>query len=158
MRNETSASGQTILNRILSCIIIVLIIVIAAVTVLAPRTARKEETPQRTSFRSAANEKQRIADLGQLRITTKPGKDGKTSVLIATPCLEYTEDRDFYEELDRKTSKIKALIEEYFMGKTLQEINEKGEDAVNEELLSRINSTLVLQKIKRIYFLDYQFL
>lgn len=44
------------------------------------------------------------------------------------------------------------------MGKTLQEINEKGEDAVNEELLSRINSTLVLQKIKRIYFLDYQFL
>lgn len=146
------------LNRILSCIILALLIAIAAVTALAPRSARQEGAPQQAVFQSAANKERELIKIGQLRITTKPDNNGRTSVIVATPCLEYSEDRDFREELDRKTSKIKETIEEYFKSRTLQEIRRKGEDAVNAELLADINSLLVLQKIKRIYFLDYQFL
>lgn len=146
------------LNRILSCIILALLIAIGAITALAPRTAKQDETPQQAAFQSAANKEREFIEIGQLRITTKPDNNGNSSLIVATPCLEYSKDRDFREELDRKSSKIKEIIEEYFNSRTLQEIRQKGEDAVNAELLANINSLLVLQKIKRIYFLDYQFL
>lgn len=146
------------LNRILSCIALALLIAITAITALAPRTARQEETPQQAAFQSAAGKERKFIEIGQLRITTKPDNNGNSSLIVATPCLEYSEDRDFREELDRKYSRIKETIEVYFKSKTLQEIRQKGEEAVNAELLADINSLLVLQKIKRIYFLDYQFL
>ena len=83
----------------------------------------------------------------------------KSSVVIITPYIEYlADDQSFYEELDRNTKRIQNLIIEYLSLHTAQELNKKGEDTVNSELLEQINSILVLQKIKKLYFTDYLFL
>ncbi len=151
-------------NKILTLIIIFLILIILT-TVLA-FNSKKSEKPiiqNETQFKSAQNIQTRkepaFTNLGKLRTTTKADKSGKSSIVIITPYIEYEgNDQSFYEELDRNTKKIQNLIIEYFSLHTAQELNKKGENSVNRELLEQINSILVLQKIKKLYFTDYLFL
>ena len=103
--------------------------------------------------------KKTYTKLGQLRTSSKPDSKGKYSVIIITPYLEYTaDDKDFYEELDKKQSQIKKIIVNYISSKTTEELNKKGEIKITAELLSQINAVLVLQKIQQIYFSDFQYL
>ena len=99
-----------------------------------------------------------FSKIGQLRISTQ--KDGaESSVVIITPVLEYVaEDESFYEELDKKTNTIRNSIKSYFASMTLKQINQKGENQIKQELLEIVNSILVLQKIEKIYFDDFQIL
>ena len=151
-------------NKILTIIIVFLILIILT-TVLA-FNSKKSEKPviqNETKFKSAQNiqtkEQTTFTNLGKLRATTKADKNGKSAVVIITPYIEYlADDQSFYEELDRNTKRIQNLIIEYFSLHTAQELNKKGEDSVNSELLEQINSILVLQKIKKLYFTDYLFL
>lgn len=103
--------------------------------------------------------KNTFTSLGQIRTASKPDKNGKKTVIVVNAYLEYADnDADFYEELDKNTLKIRNLVSQYFSSFTLEELNSKGEDKINAELLKTINSVLVLQKIQKIYFVDYLFL
>lgn len=93
--------------------------------------------------------------IGQLRTATKPDKNGKTKIVIVTPYVEYEDDQTFYEELDRNLKKMRDLTIEYFSAHSPEELSQKGEDTVNAELLDKLNSILVLQKIQKLYFTEY---
>ena len=75
------------------------------------------------------------------------------------PWLEYDEsDTQLYEELDRKLVAVKAVFNAYFSSKTKNELVSMTEEQIKNEILSQINSNLVLGKISKIYFKDYIFL
>ena len=98
--------------------------------------------------------------LGQLRAVTKGAKKNTPGIpVVVSPWLSYAEgDKTFYEELDRKSRSIKAVITGYFSRYTERELLTRGEIAVKADLLSEINSMLVLGKISAIYFNEYMFL
>ncbi len=151
-------------NKILTAIIIFLILIITTtVLIFNSKEGQKIVIQNETQFKSAQSaqtEKQSaFTNLGKLRAATKADKNGKSAVVIITPYIEYeANDISFYEELDRNTKRIQNLIIEYFSLHTTQELSKKGENSVNKELLEQINSLLVLQKIKKLYFTDYLFL
>lgn len=95
----------------------------------------------------------------RMRIVPKETKNANPTTLIITPCFAYTkDDKDFNEELSRKSSIIKSSIVNYFSSKTVQELNALGEENVKEQLKKQINENLVLNKIQGIYFSEYIFL
>lgn len=96
--------------------------------------------------------------IGKMWIPLKSGKDEPKATLIVSPYLEYAEDRTFYEEMDRKYSEIKGIISDFFSSMTLYELQSKDEEILKTELTARINGILILGKIDRILFNDYQFL
>ncbi len=151
-------------NKILTLIIFFLILsIITTVLIFNSKKSEKPVLQNKTQFKSAPTtqikSQSAFTNLGKLRATTKADKNGKTAVVIITPYIEYqANDQSFYEELDRNTKKIQNLIIEYFSLHTAQELSRKGENTVNKELLEQINSILVLQKIKKLYFTDYLFL
>ncbi len=151
-------------NKILTLIIFFLILsIITTVLIFNSKKSEKPVLQNETQFKSAPTTQIKsqaaFTNLGKLRATTKADKNGKTAVVIITPYIEYqANDQSFYEELDRNTKKIQNLIIEYFSLHTAQELSRKGENTVNKELLEQINSILVLQKIKKLYFTDYLFL
>ena len=93
--------------------------------------------------------------IGKLRAATKPGKNGKTKIVLITPYIEYSNDQTFYEELDRNLKKMREIILNYFSEQTAEELAKKNEEKINSELLEKLNSILILQKIQRLYFTDF---
>lgn len=158
------------LNTILAIIftsLLVFIITVTAISLTSGKSQPRKDlisnqntaVANKTEFSSSYKKKTTFTNLGQLRTSTKPDKDGKVKLVIVTPYLEYFDnDTDFYEELDAKTKKIRSIITGYLSSLTFSQINETGEEAINQTLLKKINSILVLQKIQNLYFMDFQFL
>lgn len=107
-------------------------------------------------FKSFSSQKSKsFTKIGKLRAATKPGKNGKTKIVLITPYIEYTDDQTFYEELDRNLKKMREIILNYFSEQTAEELATKNEEKINSELLEKLNSILILQKIQRLYFTDF---
>ena len=155
-----------LLDKILTSLIIFLAIgILATVAVFSmKKSALDQQTiPDHAEFipaQNLRNQKQNtFTKIGQIRAATKEGKNAKSSIVIITPYLEYEGgNQSFYEELDRNTKKIKEMIIRYFSTQTTAQLNQKGESKIKSDLLEQINEILVLQKIKNIYFVDYQIL
>ena len=155
-----------LLDKILTSLIIFLAIgILATVAVFSmKKSALDQQTiPDHAEFipaQNLRNQKQNaFTKIGQIRAATKEDKNAKFSIVIITPYLEYEGgDQSFYEELDRNTKKIKEMIIRYFSTQTTTQLNQKGESKIKSDLLEQINEILVLQKIKNIYFVDYQIL
>ncbi|MBP5283851.1 MAG: flagellar basal body-associated FliL family protein [Treponema sp.] len=97
--------------------------------------------------------------IGQIRSPTKPDSDDNYSVAVISPWLEYDgDDREFYEELDTKLRKIKAIIYDYVSSRTEKELRNRGEINVKSDILDEINASLVLGRVSAIYFRDYEFI
>ncbi len=96
--------------------------------------------------------------IGKMWIQLKVGSDKKKSTLIVSPWLEYKEDRTFYEEMDRKHNQIKSIISEFFSVRTMEELQMMNEATMKNELAGKINEILVMGKIDKILFNDFQFL
>jgi flagellar basal body-associated protein FliL len=109
-----------------------------------------DDDPARTAY----------TGLGQLRAVTKGAKKNTPGIsVVISPWLSYSKgDNTFYEELDRKSRSIKAVITSYFSRHTERELLTRGEIAVKADLLREINSMLVLGKISAVYFNEYMFL
>lgn len=91
--------------------------------------------------------------LGKIRTVTKDGIPLVISVYFPFD----KDDTEFYEEISVKNESIKSMISGFFVNYTLDEIKTKGENFVKLELLKKINSNLVLNQIKEIYFEEYVF-
>lgn len=109
-----------------------------------------DDDPARTAY----------TGLGQLRAVTKGAKKNTPGIsVVISPWLSYSKgDKTFYEELDRKSRSIKAVITSYFSRYTERELLTRGEIAVKADLLREINNMLVLGKISALYFNEYMFL
>ena len=155
------------LNKVLYAVIIALAALIALGTIIALATKhtpgkdlrKADPTPQELERVLKAQKKSAFTKLGQLRTSTAPDENDKRSVIIITPWLEYaSDDQAFYEELDGKIRSIRALITNYFIDYTKDQLFSQGEPTVKAALLARINEQLVLGQISALYFNDYQFL
>lgn len=148
------------LNKALFSILIFIFVTIIIGTIYC--FIQKKESikvPETISPEINQNQKSYFTELGQLRLSTKPDKNDKSTIIILTPLIEYdSNNRIFYEELDTKKLQISQIISNYFTSKSITEIKQKNEHAIKSDLLASINSILALGKIEKIFFADFQFL
>ena len=148
------------LNKVLFSILIFIFVTIIIGTIYC--FIQKKESikvPETISPEIKQNQKSYFTELGQLRLSTKPDKNDKSTIIILTPLIEYdSNNRIFYEELDTKKLQISQIISNYFTSKSINEIKQKNEHAIKSDLLASINSILALGKIEKIFFADFQFL
>jgi len=96
--------------------------------------------------------------IGKMWIPLKTEKNENAVTLIVSPWFEYKEDRAFYEEMDRKHANLKKITFNYFSSMSMKEIKSRDEKLIKEELVRRINEILILGKIDKVLFNDFQFL
>ncbi len=148
------------LNKALFSILIFIFVTIIIGTIYC--FIQKKESikvPENVSSEINQNQKSYFTELGQLRLSTKPDKNDKSTIIILTPLIEYdSNNRIFYEELDTKKLQISQIISNYFTSKSINEIKQRNEHAIKIDLLENINSILALGKIEKIFFADFQFL
>lgn len=158
------------LNRILFSVLcfIAIIFAVSTVYVFASKKAdpgknlRKSDPSPEQVERSHKDSGKVSSFTGIERIRAVTSAEEKypngVSVVI-TPWFSYTYgDTDFFEELSRKSSQIRAKIVVYFSENTYSELRKKGERKIKDELLSKINEGLSLSKIKEIYFSEFVYL
>lgn len=148
------------LNKVLFSILIFIFVTIIIGTIYC--FIQKKESikvPENVSSEINQNQKSYFTELGQLRLSTKPDKNDKSTIIILTPLIEYdSNNRIFYEELDTKKLQISQIISNYFTSKSINEIKQRNEHTIKSDLLENINSILALGKIEKIFFADFQFL
>ncbi len=120
-----------------------------------PKPSEVVNYSSRTSDKLAA-----YTEIGQIRTLTKsPDNETLGTSIIITPWFAYPEsDKTFYEELSQKQKMEKSIIAEYFTQFTEEELLEKGEKKIKEELLEKLNQNFVLGQISSLYFTDYIFI
>jgi flagellar basal body-associated protein FliL len=161
------------LNRILAVTAAALAVFILAVTgvsfaVKAAKPGKNLRTADPApaavvNMTSPDNEKlAAFTGLGRIRAVTKPNQKKKESAgipVVITPWFSYPDgDTEFYEELSRKSTAMKALIAQYFAQYTEDQLRSTGEEKIKSDLLDQLNSRFSLGKITAIYFSDYIFL
>mgnify|MGYP007101920596 CR=1 FL=1 len=163
--------GSGYLNQILTIILLVIVAIIVIATIVNFST-RKESLKE--AYRKADPQPQAVikkskkssesvdafTSIGQLRINVKAQADkDDTLLLIITPWFTYpSADNALFEELSQKERSEKSLIMNYFSRYTKEELLQKGEEEVKQDLVSLINSQLIMGKIRAVYFDQYLFL
>lgn len=101
-----------------------------------------------------------FTDFSQIRIQTKiESEKEEPAVVVVSPWFSYPAgDKALFEELSQKERQIKSIFINYFSSFTARELLAKGEYSVKEELLEKINSQLVMGKVRSLYFNDYIFI
>ena len=109
------------LNKALFSILIFIFVTIIIGTIYC--FIQKKESikvPETISPEINQNQKSYFTELGQLRLSTKPDKNDKSTIIILTPLIEYdSNNRIFYEELDTKKLQISQIISNYFTSKSI---------------------------------------
>ena len=121
---------------------------------------RNDPTPQKVVNRSKGKSKvTTYNELGQMRPVTKAEADEESgSAMVVTPWFSFPDDdTPLYEEISQKDRLIKNIIFEYFTTHTKSELLSTGEKRIKEELTDQINEQLVMGKISKLYFDEYQF-
>lgn len=152
------------LNKILKIILLALVCTIAGISVYFFAAGKVSFSNKKNAELYQSNEtvfvpvKNAFEHIGSIRVSTKPGKNGKSLCILVTPVLQYqADDKPFFEELDSKQKDIKELIYSYFSALTEDQLKQKTEEEIKADLLKKINSILVLQKIQALYFSDFMF-
>lgn len=165
--NSKESRDNTLLNKILLCIIagILAFILIGTIIGLA---GKKNKTPQAlisqgkaVSLMAPSNtEEVSYFELGTIRIScASADSEEGGSLMVITPWLAYPAgDTVFYEELSRKSGSIKGIFQAYFSARTKNQLLTETEEKIVEIIIEEINSDLALGKINSIYFTDYLFL
>ncbi len=167
MPAQKQKNNMNRLNKILARILVFLAAIVfftgIAFSILRSKNKTKDTLPDnekiflnQAEFKSSSSQNNKaFTKIGKLRATTKPDKTGKTKIVLITPYIEYSDDQAFYEELDRNLKKMREIILNYFSERTAEELVKKNEEKINSELLEKLNSILILQKIQRLYFTDF---
>lgn len=158
------------LEKILKIILVFTATVLAVSTVLVFATKRaspgknlRKSDPNPEKIEKSAADKEKLSSftgIERLRAVTSPSENHMNGVsLVVTPWFSYTaDDSEFFEELSRKSSRIKSTISMYFSRHTYEELKNMGENQIKKELLSEINAQLSLNKVQGLYFSEYLFL
>lgn len=151
------------INRILGIIIIFLAFMIISTTLIIGNQKKKGFQTVVTAIpgnETGSTAYSSYKGLGTLRTTTAPDKSDKNgTTVVLRPYLTYEAgDREFYEELSRKNQLLKSIFIKYFSSYTKNELKKKGETAIKQEILSKVNENLTLNKISEVYFEDLNYL
>lgn len=159
------------LNRILAGTAAAIALGIAGVTAaffirskgdVEARYRKADPSPQKIVNMSAGKENSvdAFTDLGQIRVSSKRISQAQDpAVIVVSPWFSYpTGDKTLFEELSQKERLIRSLFIQYFSSLTLDEIRARGENAVKEDLLYKINAELVMGKVRAVYFNEYIFI
>ncbi len=122
---------------------------------------RNDPTPQKVINRSKRSKSKvtTFNELGQMRPITRAESDEEAGcVMVVTPWFSFPDDdTPLYEEISQKDRLIKSIINDYFTTHTKSELLSIGEKQIKEELTEQINEQLVMGKITKLYFDEYQF-
>ena len=158
-------------TKILQWILLILLVFLVLATVIVlftkkpnsvqpyriaePKPSEVVNYSSKTSDKLAA-----YTEISQIRTITKsPNNESSGTSIIITPWFAYPQgDRTFYEELSQKQKMEKSIIAEYFTQFTEEELIEKGEKQIKQELLEKLNQNFVLGQISALYFTDYIFI
>lgn len=101
-----------------------------------------------------------FTQLKQIRTHTKAeNQQGFGTTVVISAWFTYPSgDKTFYEELSQKERMEESIITEYFTRYTEDELRQKGEKKIKEELLQELNENLVLGQIRTLYFDEYMFI
>lgn len=151
------------LNRFLGIIIIFLAFMIISTTLITRNQKNKALHTVVTALpgnESDGTSYVSYKGLGTLRTSTASDKSDKIgTTVVLRPYLTYeANDREFFEELSRKNQLIKSIFIEYFSSYTKDELKKKGETVIKQEILSKLNENLTLNKINEVYFEDLNYL
>lgn len=145
------------LNKILLSILIFLVVIVAGTTVAIK--LKRNALVSAVATNSNKVTLQREYDeysLGQLRAVTKADSNEKKSSVIITPYLYYKlGDKEFKEELSKKSLALKEVFMTYFSSYTSEELQRKGENKIKMELFGLVNKKLSLGEVKEILFYEY---
>lgn len=142
-------------NKILVLILIFFIFIIAATTIIVKKKPIANETYINPNTLQKDYDEM---NLGSLRTTTKADEFGKVASVVITPCLCFEKgDKEFSEELRKKSLDLKNIFKNYFSEFTSKELHSTGDNEIKSNLFERVNSILSLSKIKTIYFMEYAF-
>ena len=159
-QNYQAKKSKEVLPRILSFIALFIFIAIIFLTAafFATNKASLGAGLRKADPKPSTQKESKYAsytELGQMRLQTAD----ENTVLILEPWFPYNpSDKEFYEEINKKSRAIKIAITSYFRTKTKRELLESGENKVKKELLTEINNLLVMGSFNAIYFSEYLFL
>lgn len=158
-------------NKILQWIIVFLLgflILATIITILlkGPRATENyriadPEPAKVVNYSSKTSDKvDAFTQLKQIRTHTKAQSSQSfgTTVVISAWFTYPSGDKTFYEELSQKERMEESIITEYFTFYTEDELRQKGEKKIKEELLQELNENLVLGQIRDLYFDEYMFI
>ena len=138
------------------CIFLILLIIIIGtflVFMVDLFSAKKSDVKSTVTEQIQFDNQEIYKKLGKIRTVTRDGIP-----IVVSPYFPFEkDDTEFYEEISVKNESIKSMISGFFVNYTLDELKSKGENFVKLELLKKINSNLVLNQIKEIYFEEYVF-
>jgi len=117
---------------------------------------RKKDPSPESLTKETANKTAVFSQIGILRCST--ADEPPIPVVISLYFPYPADDRPFYEELSKKTQKLRILITDYIASYTSAELLNAGEQAIKENLVDIINTELVLGEIEFLYFAEYIFL
>lgn len=154
------------LNAFLTgCCIVILLIIIGGTAVFFTSGANRRHSgyqyssvPQEFRLPPQAENGSGYVELGNIRAITLPEQNADNTIiqgipLVVNPWLSYqAQDTELYEEIITKKRPIAAAVAGYFSSLTYDEFRSLSEQQIKQELLARINQTLVLGSIDAIYF------
>jgi flagellar basal body-associated protein FliL len=150
---ERPLSKARFFCRILAVIALALFLLILGGTLYA-LFIRKGAAPSAVPPSVAAAGEDRIfTGIGRIRSATA---GSQPATVILSPVFPYTpEDRPFSEELAAKLGELRRITVDYFSPYTAEELRDRDEETLKEELRSRYNAILRLGRIESLYFNDY---
>jgi flagellar basal body-associated protein FliL len=155
--------GLLVLYRVLIGVVFLLILLLLGGTLYAlvirgPAEPNREEggqTPQSSEGSPVTGDytDEIFTGIGRIRaLTAQP----QAAAVILSVVFPYTPgDRAFSEELALKIGQFRGITAEYFASFTVEELREKGDERIKEELRQQYNAILRLGSIPRLYFNDY---
>jgi flagellar basal body-associated protein FliL len=91
--------------------------------------------------------------IGTIRAKTR--ESATKIVAVSISCLYNASDIQFKDELKSKAPELRRTCEDYFAGKSEADLGPAFEGRIKAELRDKLNSLLVLGKLKAVYFADF---
>ncbi len=139
--------------RILLAITLILVIIIGGGTLITGITRMAQPTRNTQEKNPSSQEVAYFQGLGRMRLTTA---DNPPAVVVLFVVFPYTPgDRAFVEELSNHIPRMKEIVQDMVHHQTKKELQEKGEEPLKKEILSRWNSLFRLGKIQDLHFSEF---
>ncbi|MDR1107790.1 MAG: flagellar basal body protein FliL [Spirochaetaceae bacterium] len=150
---EHPSRGLLVVYRVLMAVVLLLIFLLIGGTLYALVIRGPVAFKAGTAASPGRAEAGVFTGIGRIRTLTA-GPQAATVILSVT--FPYVpEDRSFSEELAAKIGRFRGITADYFASFSTEELREKEDGFLKEELRQRYNAILSLGSIPRLYFNEY---
>jgi flagellar basal body-associated protein FliL len=157
---EHHSPGVLVLYRVLVAVVFLLVFILLVGTVYAlvirgPAAVNREADNGASQKPGGAGDAagEIFTGIGRIRALTAGPQAAAVILSVAFPYAP--EDRAFSEELAAKIGQFRGITAEYFAALSADDLRQKGEGVIKEELRQQYNAILRLGSIDQLYFNDY---